>query len=193
MSARTEQKEAIRRKVLIPLDGSEFSRHIFSAVSNLIDPQKHTLILLRVVPIPHFMNDTTPPIVSPAYPYGWYLATQPHEGQRTTPTLSELEESQRSAIKDELLRYQYQMEEHGYHVLTAVRFGEAAREIIDYAKSADVDMVAMATHGRSGLMHLLMGSVAEQVLHRLTVPILLLRPEPVSVMNEQAEYEAQSV
>ncbi len=48
--------------------------------------------------------------------------------------------------------------------------------IIDTARRIHADMIAMQTHGRSGLARLLMGSVADKVLHGATVPLLLQRP-----------------
>ena len=58
----------------------------------------------------------------------------------------------------------------------AVAFGDPALEIIDFVGREGIDMVAMTTHGRSGLQHMLLGSVAENVLRGLNVPVLLIRP-----------------
>jgi nucleotide-binding universal stress UspA family protein len=63
----------------------------------------------------------------------------------------------------------------GYEVLTEVRFGDAAEEIVAAAGALRADLVAMATHGRSGVSRLLLGSVAEAALRRLQVPVLLVR------------------
>jgi nucleotide-binding universal stress UspA family protein len=49
--------------------------------------------------------------------------------------------------------------------------------ILQYAKRNDIDLIVMATHGRTGLTHLVMGSVAEQVLRTAPCPVLTLRPE----------------
>jgi nucleotide-binding universal stress UspA family protein len=63
----------------------------------------------------------------------------------------------------------------GIPIHTTVRYGEAAEEILRHIKDNAVDLVAMSTHGRSGLSRLVLGSVAAQVVHRATVPVLLLR------------------
>jgi nucleotide-binding universal stress UspA family protein len=68
------------------------------------------------------------------------------------------------------------LEEAGFKVETAVRFGEAAQEISDFVEYQHVDMVVMATHGRSGLGRVVMGSVAEKVLRSLHVPVMMVRP-----------------
>ncbi len=52
-----------------------------------------------------------------------------------------------------------------------------AEAIARYAMQYDIDLVVMATHGRTGLTHLLMGSVAEQVMRTAPCPVLTLRPE----------------
>jgi nucleotide-binding universal stress UspA family protein len=54
--------------------------------------------------------------------------------------------------------------------------GDPASRIVDDGAANAVDLIAMATHGRSGLSHWLLGSVAERVLHSTGVPLLLVRP-----------------
>ena len=53
--------------------------------------------------------------------------------------------------------------------------GEPAAEIIRYAEKEDISLIAMATHGRSGIKLWAMGSVANKVLQRISMPILLIR------------------
>ena len=52
---------------------------------------------------------------------------------------------------------------------------EAVEEIIRYADSVDADVIVMATHGRSGISHVLMGSTAEQVIRKASCPVLTLK------------------
>lgn len=178
-----------RHKILIPLDGSEFSEQILPTIRNFFDPEECELILLRVAPPPHGIEVTPPPVLTAAWPYTM------HPPQRVEPALhpisaAQLEESVRGTLQDELLSVKYRLQEHGYEVTTVVRFGEAAREIVDFAEYAGVDLVAMVTHGRTGLMHLLLGSVAERVLRHLAKPLLLLRPvhAPVADRNTVAQF-----
>jgi nucleotide-binding universal stress UspA family protein len=49
--------------------------------------------------------------------------------------------------------------------------------ILRYAEHNDIDLIVMATHGRTGLTHLFLGSVAEQVMRAAACPVLTLRPE----------------
>lgn len=58
-----------------------------------------------------------------------------------------------------------------------VRSGVPQEEILGYATEHDVDMIVIGTHGRTGLDHALMGSVAEQVVAGATVPVVTVPPE----------------
>jgi universal stress protein A len=60
----------------------------------------------------------------------------------------------------------------------AVQVGTDIPEaVVRYAQHNDIDLIVMATHGRTGLTHLLMGSVAEQVIRAAPCPVLTMRPE----------------
>jgi len=61
-------------------------------------------------------------------------------------------------------------------VRKAVRVGAPVRVIQQYAQEEAIDLIAMTTHGRTGLSRLLVGSVAEEVLRAVTIPLLLWRP-----------------
>jgi nucleotide-binding universal stress UspA family protein len=56
-----------------------------------------------------------------------------------------------------------------------VKGGVPARVIVDTAKSAGADMIVMGTHGRTGLAHMLIGSVAEKVVRTAGCPVLAVR------------------
>jgi nucleotide-binding universal stress UspA family protein len=68
--------------------------------------------------------------------------------------------------------------EHGVPVEGHVLKGVPAETIVEYADANGVDLVVMATHGRSGLARGLFGSVTEGVIRRSTVPVLTVRREP---------------
>lgn len=57
-----------------------------------------------------------------------------------------------------------------------IRTGAAAQELIRAAEERDAALIAMGSHGRSGINRLLLGSVAERVVHRSPIPVLLVRP-----------------
>ena len=58
----------------------------------------------------------------------------------------------------------------------ALRIGAPSDEIVRYAGYREIDLIVMGTHGRSGMPHMLMGSVAEKVLRTAPCPVLTVRP-----------------
>ena len=56
-----------------------------------------------------------------------------------------------------------------------VRVGVDFHEIIDYARSRQIDLIVMATHGRTGLAHALVGSVAEKVVRKAPCPVMTVK------------------
>jgi len=71
-------------------------------------------------------------------------------------------------------------------VEVAATVGYAPWTIVDYAKENDIDLIVIATHGRSGLNRILLGSVAERVLRRAPVPVFLVRPDQASLVPAEA-------
>jgi nucleotide-binding universal stress UspA family protein len=74
------------------------------------------------------------------------------------------------------LQLQRRLEAEGFQVTTEIDRGDPAERII--SRAHEVDLIAMATHGRSGLGRLLLGSVAETVLKQSHVPVLMFNPPP---------------
>jgi nucleotide-binding universal stress UspA family protein len=82
--------------------------------------------------------------------------------------------------------------EPGLTVVTAIASGRVARHILDYADRNAVDLIVIGTHGRTGVSHALLGSVAEAVTRRsrcrvLTVPASLTDAGPLPTREEAAE------
>lgn len=143
-------------KVLVPLDGSELAECALSHVKNLVN---HGAIgevtLLRVV-----LNN-----------FDWYQVDEAFD--YTTFRSSLLKQSQQY-----LADMQNRLSSEGINVKTELVEGSVPAQVIsDYAKKNDVDMIAMSTHGRTGMRHLMFGSVALSVLHDAHVPVFLIRPE----------------
>ena len=66
-----------------------------------------------------------------------------------------------------------------YAATTDIVFGTPARAIVSYASERGMDLIIMGTHGRSGMAHLLMGSVAEKVVRAAPCPVLTVRQAPI--------------
>lgn len=62
-------------------------------------------------------------------------------------------------------------------VIHAVTEGSPKTEIVRYARDKNIDLIVLTTHGRTGLSHIMMGSVAENVVRAAPCPVLTVRPE----------------
>ena len=68
-------------------------------------------------------------------------------------------------------------------ITTEVRTGNVARVVLEFAKEKAIDLIVMGTHGRTGLAHAVMGSVAERVVRLAPCPVLTLRAETVTAAD----------
>jgi nucleotide-binding universal stress UspA family protein len=83
---------------------------------------------------------------------------------------------ERHEAEDYLAGVEQRLLEEGMSVRYTIRHGsDAAEEIVDYADVNSVDLIAMCTHGRSGINRRLFGSIASNVLQGTSKPILLVR------------------
>ena len=76
----------------------------------------------------------------------------------------------------ELDRLRATLESDGVSPYVATGMGSEVDTISDYVREHDVDLVVMGTHGRGGVQHLLLGSVAEKVVRRAPCPVLVVPP-----------------
>jgi len=70
--------------------------------------------------------------------------------------------------------------------------GYAPWSILDYVEENDIDLIVIATHGRSGLDRVLLGSVAERVLRRSSVPVFLVKPDQASLAPSRSTETSRS-
>jgi nucleotide-binding universal stress UspA family protein len=67
----------------------------------------------------------------------------------------------------------------GVEIHTNAELGAADINIVDVAKKEGVDLIVISTHGRTGLSHILVGSVTERVVRNAPCPVLSIRPEKI--------------
>ncbi len=75
-------------------------------------------------------------------------------------------------------------------LIPVVRRGTPAEEINRFAQEEGIDLIVMASHGRTGLRHMVLGSVAERVIRLCSVPVLTVKPHPfreIMIQNEDVE------
>jgi len=132
------------------------------------------------------------PLAKTALPHAVGLATQtaaelvllhvlPSLAAYVTPELSgalsvSLQRKTRAAAQRELRRLEAQVKAPKIRIHTVLTEGVAFQQIVRAAKRLRCDLIVMATHGRTGLVHAIMGSVAENVLRQAPCPVLTVRP-----------------
>jgi nucleotide-binding universal stress UspA family protein len=143
-------------RILVPLDGSPLAEAVLPQVVELAALRKSEILLLRVA-------------LAHALP-----GVDPVEAQ-----VSAVEEAQAY-----LAGIEPGLSAQGLTIKSAVRYGHAAEEILDHARVAGADLIAMSTHGRSGFRRWVLGSVAETVARHSPIPVLLLRDKTAAPAAE---------
>jgi nucleotide-binding universal stress UspA family protein len=147
-------------RILVPLDGSALSAAVLTVVARL-GVSRHAVVELLHVFETHASGVDLPPSLNAA-------------------------DRQRAAARNYLERVAARLTGKWLEVEPVVLEGPAARTIAQRVVDGGADLVAMTTHGRSGVARLLLGSVAEQVLRTADVPVLLWRAVEPPVMTRGA-------
>jgi nucleotide-binding universal stress UspA family protein len=159
------------KKILVPLDGSELAEQVLPHVIDLAARDKAQVVLLRV---------PDAPIYQVAMPGPDFNAQVREQGELETRLyLDHLSATLRLM---------------GLQVETVIaQAGAIYLTILQTAKDQGADLIAMSTHGRSGLARLVMGSVADDVVRHAELPVLLVRPKPVHPTNPYHVEHIQSL
>jgi nucleotide-binding universal stress UspA family protein len=163
-------------RILIPLDGSEFSVQVLESIKKFFAPNACRLVLYRVGAPTEGFTGLPPRPAASEMPLPMYETGQDVELAHHPIYESQEDDSRLSALSDQLESLAQLLRAQGYTVNVQVDLGNAAEAIIERARAEDIDLIAMTTHGRSGISRLLFGSVAEQIVRHVSVPVLLLRP-----------------
>jgi nucleotide-binding universal stress UspA family protein/predicted transcriptional regulator len=150
----------MRRSILTPLDGSEISEAALPWAVKLAQDRGLALVLARVVEYPQMSSEVWGPSAATTDLYEQVLT---YEQEQATQYLAELRE---------------RLSETGLPVQTVVQTGSPVVALLDLVDQIGADTIVMASHGRSGLKRLVLGSVAHQLLAHATVPVFLVRAEP---------------
>ena len=163
-------------RILVPLDGSDFSTQIVPGVKKLFPPGSCELVLYHVGA--HHQGHTAlpPHVASDQVDMQMYDSGSDYELARHPIYSSQADDTFLAEWKDGLEPLAESLRSAGYTVSTDADLGHAADAIIQRAHQDDIDLIAMTTHGRSGITRLLFGSVAEKVVQHTSVPVLLIRP-----------------
>lgn len=151
------------KRVAVPLDGSPVAEAIIPFILEIAGPLDLEVVLLRVVP----------PLVPQAVESSRHVVFEDVERRRVD-------------AEEYLAPLAVELRDKAVRVRIEVRRGEPAIEIVAGAREAGADLIAMTTHGRSGLGRLLFGSVAESVLRHGEFPVFLMRLTEAQVAERAA-------
>lgn len=156
-------------KILVPLDGSRFAEQALPHALNIAAAGSVEIHLLSIAPQ---LDDQAHSVVDmyPVYVYRDYMVNHASESNRI-----------KQGLQDYLDQVTHRISVAGHAVVSAVRFGQPADEIISYASENGCELIIMSTHGRSGIGRWVYGSVADKVLRGSATPVLLVR------VQEQAD------
>jgi nucleotide-binding universal stress UspA family protein len=160
------------KKILVPLDGSDLAEAVVPHARAVAQSLGAEIVLLRVL-VAHI----------PDHP--------PTMGQFFPDAIAREEELAQQHIQEYLERVAMPLQASGIRVSCKIRAGRVADAILDIADESGVDLIAMSTHGRSGLSRWLIGSVANKVVHGTKVPVLIVRPGGASSFASDVQAEAR--
>ena len=140
------------QSILVPLDGSVTAEAILPEIETLAKGMAARLIIARVCP----------------------------SLKVAEPTVAETLTSTSEQAEQYLTEMKSTLNGKGIDVETHLCYGDAAYEIIDLSNRLEVDLIAMSTHGRSGIGRWLLGSIAEKVVRHSSRPVLLVRARAAS-------------
>jgi nucleotide-binding universal stress UspA family protein len=143
---------AMLKTILVPLDGSERAEYVLPLAARLIQNTGGRLVLLRVVNIATDYWPTTYPLIMQAAIDG--------ELEEATTYL------ERVAAEAPLA---------GLEVVTTTRHGTATPVILATATEYNADLILICSHGRTGMAHVIMGSIAEKIARHSVIPVLIIR------------------
>jgi nucleotide-binding universal stress UspA family protein len=168
------------KTILVPLDGSALSEEVLPLAQGLLESAAERAVLFAAGEKPHAARRRGGLRQAVA------LTSMAGASVRgvvpaSAPAYHETKDQAVERELNELLDYLHQagapLAATGKDVQTVVHLGPAAQEIIDYARENAVDLIVMATHGRSGLRETLQGSVTAEVVRSGVAPVLVVRPK----------------
>jgi nucleotide-binding universal stress UspA family protein len=144
-------------RILVCLDGSALAEEILPYATEVARRFGSKVVLLEV---------TTPPSI----------VIEPTTGYSHTTSISEIQRSEEEAASY-LEDISQQLQGEGLDVEYLTLPGSPGKTITSYAEENNIDLIALGTHGRGGLVRMAFGSVTDYVLRHSNLPLLVIRPQ----------------
>jgi universal stress protein A len=150
------------KKILAPIDFSETSPQVVAYAVRFVEQFGAQLVLLHVVQPP---LDLAPPEAFSLRPPSEMYAEVTQEAQaKLTRWKEDIAMGAMDTTGD-------------LFITTVIRGGEPDREIVNVARELEIDLIVIATHGYTGLKHVLLGSTAERVVRHAPCPVFVVREQ----------------
>lgn len=146
------------QKILVPTDFSDFSQQALEFALSLAEQFRAKLYVM------HVWEMAMTSSLLPPEPYPESILTE-----------------QQKATAEHLAKVTNELTTSGFDAEPVFVFGKPYMEIVRIAADLDVDLIVLASHGRSGISHLLLGSVAEKVVRLAPCPVFTVKlPQPAA-------------
>jgi len=149
-------RKAAFKRILAPLDGSETGGAAMHDAEAIALKTGASLVLVHVLPAPHAV-----------------------EARWLGPEFADFVKAMHDAGQKYLDKVNTRLSARGLEVEVRIVSGDPAARIIDVAREEKADLIAMSTHGRSGIARWVLGSVADKILHESMIPMWLVRPRRI--------------
>jgi len=151
------------KKILVPLDGSELAECVLPHVDAFISGcQVDTIVLARVI---------EPPQITAR---GAYSPSE-MDLQKIEENVKAIEEDRRDRAQEYLDGISKRFARPGINIQTEILVGKTADKLIGYTEANEVELILIATHGRSGVSRWVRGSIADRILRAASIPVLMVR------------------
>jgi nucleotide-binding universal stress UspA family protein len=147
-----EEMAAVFARILCPIDFERDSMDALELAGQVAKQNAATVCLLTVIGAPPAAATALPPVA---------LSPDPEFEAACVRRLEAIAREKLVGVTHEIF----------------VASGNAAREILRLTAEQDIDLIVMGTHGRTGLKHFILGSVAERVVRESPVPVLTIHPK----------------
>ena len=153
------------KRILVPLDGSELAECVLPHVEAIARGcGVQDAVFLRVVEPLHW-------VVGPSY-----VPNGVDDGLSfSTEDIKRMNSENRTTAENYLSQLASRTKYDGVTVQSEVITGKAAESITEYTTNNSIDLITIATHGRSGVSRWVYGSVADRILRSASVPVLMVR------------------
>jgi len=151
------------KNILVPLDGSELAECVLPHVAAFTaDCQVSTIVFAQVIePAPLYFRRG--------------YATVEVDYTKIQENTARIEVLMKSSAEEYLKQVINRFKPNGARLIAQVMVGKPADQLVEYAGANQIDLILIATHGRSGLSRWVRGSIADRILRAAHVPVLMVR------------------